>query len=295
MRPDAWLAQLDLTHGERTLLANRLWALLERTVRRYTQGDSTSVPQETAEELLTSLCFTLERYRSLNGIPVRGLLDGAMEQWLERAQERLCADVEDGKRLWTRACASLPPFESEAMQGTLRAIGGFFDRYDAAFLAHEIPCMIDYPLMLPVSEALAGIDFIRAYLWRIVVENALLAAFDPREERRVNSLCCAEYATLPVNLCLPVLTNAVGRGMAGLAPGKLLLARKEFATLEERLAGLGRGALLEALEAAAERVCAYAGLTDAQARGYAGLAARTLAPRILAARPDRRHVFLIGP
>ena len=106
MRPDAWLAQLDLTHGERTLLANRLWALLERTVRRYTQGDSTSVPQETAEELLTSLCFTLERYRSLNGIPVRGLLDGAMEQWLERAQERLCADVEDGKRLWTRACAS---------------------------------------------------------------------------------------------------------------------------------------------------------------------------------------------
>lgn len=183
MQPDTWLAKLDLTHDERTLLASRLWSLLRRAIRQYTQGDSASVLRELAEALLASLCFTLERYCTLSGLPARSLLDGEPEEWLDRAQERLRADVENGKWLWTQACAGLPPLESETMLGTLRAIGGFFDRYNAAFLAQEIPCMIDYPLMLSVSEDLAGIDFIRAYLWRVLAENRLLAAFHPREEK----------------------------------------------------------------------------------------------------------------
>lgn len=294
MQPDAWLAQLDLTHGERTLLASRLWGLLRRAVRQYTQGDSASVPRELAEALLASLCFTLERYCTLGGLPARSLLDGELEEWLDRAQERLRADVENGKRLWAQACAGLPPLENEAMLGTLRAIGGFFDRYNAAFLAQEIPCMIDYPLMLPVPDAIAGIDFIQAYLRRVLAENRLLAAFHPREEKRVNSLCCADYAMLPVNLCLPVLTNAVGREMAGFTPGKLLLTGRELAALEERLLGLERDALLEALNAAAKKVCAYAGITDAGACGYVCGAARELAPRILAAVPEGGHVFFSG-
>lgn len=48
-----------LTQAEQQALQAKLFALLARQVRNYTKGESDSVPVETAQALLDSICFTL--------------------------------------------------------------------------------------------------------------------------------------------------------------------------------------------------------------------------------------------
>ena len=50
---------LSLTIQDWEELQAKLVALLARQVRNYTQGESDSVPVETAQALLDSICFTL--------------------------------------------------------------------------------------------------------------------------------------------------------------------------------------------------------------------------------------------
>ena len=54
--------QIDksISEDDRNLIEIKIWKLLSDRIERYTMGDSTSVPIEIAEELLKSICFSLE-------------------------------------------------------------------------------------------------------------------------------------------------------------------------------------------------------------------------------------------
>lgn len=146
--------------------------------------------------------------------------------------------------------------------------------------------MIDYPALRPVPDENQGVDWIADYLTRLYVENALLSAFDPRLEARVVHMSCADYETLPVNLCLPVLSNAVGCLLADADPRGLLLSRAALTRLQGRFASLDKAALCAMLHDAGHRACELAGVKDDTAQHYVALAAEDLTSRILAALPD---------
>jgi len=44
------------------IIQSKLWMLLEKQSDRFTMGDSSSVPVETAQELLLSICFCIEMH-----------------------------------------------------------------------------------------------------------------------------------------------------------------------------------------------------------------------------------------
>ena len=50
----------NISEDDRNLIEIKIWKLLSDRIERYTMGDSTSVPIEIAEELLKSICFSLE-------------------------------------------------------------------------------------------------------------------------------------------------------------------------------------------------------------------------------------------
>ena len=58
----------DICEEDRMLIEVKVWNLLGKRTERYTMGDSTSVPIEIAEELLNSICFSLE-------LELRGLMN----------------------------------------------------------------------------------------------------------------------------------------------------------------------------------------------------------------------------
>ena len=147
--------------------SGKLLALLRRETRLYTSGESGSIPWETAQGMLASLLYTLR-------------LDG--EDPGERGRQRLRRKMDYARRLWRRLAEGGAAGDSRALGETLLGIGEFWRRYDWRFAAHEVPCDIDYPLALPVSEELQGVDYLTEWLSRLETELRFRDAF-PREAR----------------------------------------------------------------------------------------------------------------
>lgn len=141
---------LSLTIQDWEELQAKLVALLARQARNYTKGESDSVPVETAQALLDSICFTLGLDLEDPGERGRELLARDLAKELTSRRERLRGEMVRGNILWVSLCRALPPVKNRAMWDTLRSIGGFWRRYDFVYLAQEIPCDIDYQLALPV-------------------------------------------------------------------------------------------------------------------------------------------------
>ena len=166
-----------LTQAEQQALQAKLFALLARQVRNYTKGESDSVPVETAQALLDSICFTLGLDLEDPGERGRELLARDLAKELTSRRERLRGEMVRGNILWVSLCRALPPVKNRAMQDTLRSIGGFWRRYDFVYLAQEIPCDIDYQLALPVPERMQGVRYVKEYLRRLSIENHFLRRY----------------------------------------------------------------------------------------------------------------------
>ena len=203
-----------LTGEEALACQARLWQLLVRQAERYTMGESTSVCQETAQALLTSLRLSLEAYFREQGLPHRVLLTGDPEQLLRAAEETVRRQVRRTQLLYQRACCCVLQEESLSLRETLDSIGGFFRAYDPRFFAGEIPCDIDYPLAQCVTESLEEVQYIRAYLDRLLVENAFLGRFAPQSLQRVWAAAIPGHRVHPLNLYEAAATAALVVTMA---------------------------------------------------------------------------------
>ena len=150
------------TEEEIQRFLDKLWQLLAKQTERYTMGDSTSVPTETAQELLASICYTLQFEMAQTGFTPRDLLNSDLYAAFQDGQAHLTAKVEETKRRWEFACA-----QTQADADTLRWIGCFFKKYDLYFFAHQTPWDMDYPLRPGASEQLKGITYVEACLREI--------------------------------------------------------------------------------------------------------------------------------
>ena len=194
---------------DRREILPRLYELLAEQAKKYTMGESSSIPVDTARELVNSLRYTL------------GFADvTARDLWaeVEKGRTAIRGKTDSARILWERACLTAPRTENVFYRETLKSIGGFFGRYDVLFFAHMIPCSIDYQLLIPVPESLQGVSYVEEYLRRLLTENHLMRAFDPLPvlEKR-----CPLYRELCINLCEPVLAEALGTENVVLAAERL--------------------------------------------------------------------------
>lgn len=287
------LASGPLSETEQETVLAKIWQLLARQTSLYTMGDSSSVPVETAQELLASILFTLDEARKARGGPQRLLLTVPADVLLAEGRRRIEAESASARALWQTACLGIPGIESTSLRGTLRGIGRFWERYDARYFAHQIPCAIDYPLSQPVPENTPGIAYLHAYLRRLVAENRILARFNAAAAVRLLGVGAPGYAQLPLNLCEPVTDCAVGLALLGREPSGLSLTGDDRARLAALFEPLPEARARAALKGAAEQLCAGAGFRDPFTRAYVADAAQALYPRIQAALAagDLRGIF----
>lgn len=261
-------------------MSARLWELLGKQTARYCMGESTSVSVETAQELLASLCYTLRIALDGDGLPEKALLTAELPPLVKRGQELLREKVKAARRLWKDACLTTPDPGHVFYRDTLSDIGAFFRQYDVVYFAHRVPPGIDYPLLLPVPEALQGISYAEAYLRQLLTENRLLNRFSRRCVVRLLKSAVPDYRDMPVNLCEQPLVNAIGRALLG----KPILPLNIQAEDQRRIAALLNGrstACVSALLAhAAKAVCAELQQTDTAALACAAGVADGLAPRL---------------
>lgn len=185
-----------------------LLAAFARQLTLYTGSESSSLPIETARELLHGLRV------SLAGTDRTAL---STDELLTHAARQVRRTTEQTLVLWQKTVRAMPRAarENRALRDTLRSIGRGFRYYDTRFFPQNFPCEIDYPLAFPLPEEREGIFYIHTYLTQLAAEGELLARLPERELRRVWGCCCDDWRELIVNLYAPAAANALARTLLG--------------------------------------------------------------------------------
>ncbi len=280
-----------LSPGEEAEWHRRLLNLLAEQMRRRTQGDSASMRVEEAAELMDSIRYTLECHLQTVRLSPAAALAADPRALFADAQRALLHTLSETRKLYDEALASVRPLGSQSLLGTLRGLGVFFARYDARLYAHHIPADMDYPLCLPVPDHPAGVWWVRAYLLRLLAENALLTRLDAARVTRLLGRVCPDFDQLPVNLYEPVAFNVTGLALLGGGETLLELTPAQAEQIRAMLTALPPEAAKAELTRAARRACARLGLpAEADARHLA-LAAHAMLPRLHASPAAARGVF----
>ena len=223
-----------LHESDAARLQSESLALLAAQTAIYTGGESSSVRVETAQVLFDSVCYTL-------GIALKAY--AAPEAALGALQSRPLASLfAEGQVLLRRKVAAARArhgkltrnlYETENLfyrATAVDGIRGFFKLYRPALFASETHITADYPTLVPLHGGV-GIEFIERYLGCLACENRFLQCFAPET---VHLLLCAmpeDYRTVPMNLCLPVLTAALCCVLTGRPPRTLAADRGALARL----------------------------------------------------------------
>ena len=245
-----------LTAAEQRQIQTILMELLAGQIVRFTAGERSSVPAETARELMDSLCMTLQVQ---NPAHARQLLHGNAAAALAAGQKHLKYRWALCRQLWRRAAKTAPVWQNLALRETLESSGRAVAAkaaYDVQFFAHELPCSIDYPLCNPMPETLHGAEYLAEYLKRLCEENALLAAVDQAAAQRMAAASCPDYMALLVNLCEPTAVQLLGKSFLRSPLEPLELDAAQRRAVGKLACTLSAEQLRTELEQAAQRVAA---------------------------------------
>lgn len=272
----------------------RLFDLLSDRTESFTQGDSSSVRAELAEELLKSICFTLAIAVKWRAERLSYLRNADLSALLRDGWVRIESEMAEGRKLLLRVKESSPEVTNISYRDTLAGLESFFSRYDLLFFAHETPCDIDYQLCHAVPEGLKGIEYINEYLRRLLTENEFCSHFGTRAIAALLESCCPDYEGLLINIFEPVAVNALGIALLGGGIPALDISDGDRVRLLNVFNAVAPEAAAVMLENAVDTVCSKLGIFDADTAKYLKATAEALCPRIRAALPtgDLSGIFL---
>lgn len=273
---------------ESALWQAQLGALLQTQLRRYTMGDSSSVRYETAQALLASVAYTVAVGRQSR--PETGMDD--IEALFAAGRREIAARVKKGRKLLFLVRYTRLDIDNAAYLDTYVALKDFFGAYDTRFFAHEVPCLIDYQLAGGQPEGYQGIDYINAYLSRLLLENRFCRCFETARIAALLKVYVPDYREQVVNLYEPVAANALGRVLLGAAPQPLDISARQAGELHAMLAPKAPEYRRVVLAGAAKELCGALSLPEDVA-AYVAETAAALLPRLAAVGAAGYHnIFL---
>lgn len=170
--------------------------LLALRCRKYTSGESSSVPVETAESIMKSVNYTLGVYLKKIPEPDDALYEikkkGITQCYLD-GLELLKSNVKRARLLYEQVKNSIVKTDNYAYNSTIiGGIQGFFKLYDVEYSAQEIHITADY-LVCMYPYRYEGIEFIIRYLKNIWCENRFCNKFSKNNIQRVMSFHAIDY------------------------------------------------------------------------------------------------------
>lgn len=227
----------------------RCLPLIAKLAERYTEGKSSSIRVEKAQDILLSVLFitglALKTFPSPEDA-LEALMHTDLEELWEKGLVRAHRKLFYCRHLQKRILEGLLDTPNEFYRPTVEeGIDGFFKCYDPELSAQEIHITADYPSCLGRPE-LGGVEFIEQYLRQIDAENAFCSCFRPLDIHRLLTALTPDYPGIPLNLFEPVLLSALGLVLTGHCPEKLNLSWRDT----EKLYACFQGGVAEGLEEA---------------------------------------------
>lgn len=240
-----------LSDEELSKIQTELLIILAEQTDKWSQGKSSSIPTEKAQELLTSAVFVigvqLKTYQApenaveaLKAEPLKSLF----EKGLKLVQRKIAISRHRQKRI----IAHLLNTPNVYYRATIAdGINGFFKLYRPQFSAQEIHITADYPTYLGRPN-FDGIEFIERYLRCIEAENEFCMHFAPQD---IHHLLCGltqDYRSIPMNLFEPVFLSALGLAILHRNPEQLDLSREDIVSLYRFFSGKSKQEIQLVLE-----------------------------------------------
>ena len=203
--------QTSFLSKDTEILGSSLWELLERQCQAYTMGDSSSMPMETADELLQSILFaigiSLKKSGKREAMPLLKADD--LLKLFNEGKREIEKEVKRGKKLFRFVKETAVDIDNISYHDTINELGNFFRSYNIDFFSHQIPVSIDYQLAHAMPE-LKGIEYLNEYLRRLIIENIFIRNFKKESIIALLNSYCPDYREQLINIFEPVYINAVG-------------------------------------------------------------------------------------
>lgn len=256
--------------------------LLGNEVERYTNGESTSLPVEKAQEILQSITYSLGIYLKeitdeetilevLNTEKISAIFYKGMEtiEFTKKNAKQLLKDLQKNR----------VNINNYAYQDTLtKGVDEFFRNYQTEFRAFDTPANIDYQLLCPV-EKLTGVEYIFEYLRRFKLENDFIRRFDEESIGRLLYGFHVDSEHMLINIYELLLTNAMGCAVLEKNIKILDISAVEIKWLQNKLTLLNDTELRDKLMQALNQVTVTLGL-DTDEAIYAQAVIAQLAVRL---------------
>ncbi|MGG1314129.1 DUF6179 domain-containing protein [Cohnella laeviribosi] len=228
-----------LDNREAYVIQNRLLLILQDLIRRYTQGESSSVTTETAENILASVLYAVDAYLASlenHDKAILCLKTGDIADLYEKGVEHVRQCFEETKRLYNEVKRQKLDVPVEAYNTTIEeSLPIFLKKYGILFDAHNTMASMDYPLALD-DMRLQGIFYIKQYLERLQIENRFCFKFAredlPRLLENFGSVCRFDYRIELFNMFELVLNNALFSVLSGGDAGQIRISPYQFERLE---------------------------------------------------------------
>ena len=136
-----------LSEKEQLLLHQKLWSLFEAAANEFTNRESSSVSEENARRLLSSVCFILQEYLEETGHTERDLALGNIDEAFKCGKAVLLKRVDEARELWNKAVLTIPKIQSRALTDTMQGIK--YGLSQPAFTAYSVILS----LRLPAEQA----------------------------------------------------------------------------------------------------------------------------------------------
>lgn len=190
--------------------------VLQQLIRRYTQGESTSVTSETAEGIMVSLMYAMDAYALHFKKPEEAIVHLKSENVKaihSKGVELLHQYFEEAKQLYQDVKKMKLDVPVDAYNMTIdESLPVFMNNYNIIFEAHNTMASIDYPLAID-DMRLQGVFYIKQYLERLQMETRFCHFFSHQHLMYVlinfGKICRFDFRIELFNIFELMMNNAV--------------------------------------------------------------------------------------
>ncbi|MCC0782190.1 hypothetical protein IR152_03500 [Clostridioides sp. ES-S-0108-01] len=209
-------------------------------IKKYTNGQSTSVKTEVAEKLLISIWYAIDAYINKLGDIEKRVVELTAKNVKKVYLEGIKILEEDLVRLkdfYELMMSRKLNTNSIAYNDTLIELSSFFKNYVIKFEAHDIPVSIDYPLALDDMDV-QGIYYVKNYIESIDIENRFCNLFKKKDREKLFYDYGVTYKidcdVILVNLFELIINNCIFSTILGNEATNLEISEYEYEFLEKQ-------------------------------------------------------------
>ena len=184
-----------------------VYELMTKLTYEYTEGNSSSIPEETANMLFSSMLYNLginkQNYEAKMETYIRYNPYDLHRSRVAKTEEKadFCKSLLKDIALVT-SDIFCPP-----LADTLKELKNYLKTYDPHFFAQRVPEGICYSTALSVKPSFEGIDFLVEYLGQLSAELEYIKRFGVDKVNEL--LSTSEYGAESLNLFEASVTNAM--------------------------------------------------------------------------------------